>query len=83
MTYNRAPSRSRFGGTRISLKNSRDTVKGLVDAQSHRYGWREESDSRLHILLIPFSVPPVIFPRMISPLNGRNTIIRNLTIIPR
>lgn len=57
---------------RISLKNSTPTEK----VSKRHYSRFQMGDT----LLMPCSVPLAILPSMISPLNGRNTIMRNLTV---
>ena len=62
----------RCGGTKISSKKSRPTAVAVNHAMlGHSMIGK--------ILFMPNSEALLIRPRMISPLNGRNTIIRNST----
>lgn len=70
--YKKLPGNMRCGGTNISSKKSSPT------AVTVNYTMADDSKNE-KILFMPNSEALLIRPKMISPLNGRNTIIRNST----
>ena len=71
-TNKKLPGNMRFGGTRMSSKKSRRTGSRI------NTNINECLRARL-ILFMPYSEALLIWPRTISPLNGRKTIRRNST----